>query len=254
MKVLSLGWGIQSFTLASMVAIGELEPIDVAIHSDTGYESKLTYEFAERWTEWLESHGVHVETVHGTDGTTDQIFNTSKSGYRFLKIPAFYTQDGKRSIMRRQCTTHWKIRPVRHWITKNRSKRKVEQWIGISLDERERMRISDVKFLTNRFPLVEKRMTRDMCIAWLENHGLEVPPKSACIFCPYHSEAQWAKTKSVTDDWKRAIEVDELVRNFELDKEIYLNSQLKPLAELDLDLQNENDRMEFFDCSGNCWL
>ena len=31
MKVISLGWGVQSFTLAAMVALGELEPVDYAI-------------------------------------------------------------------------------------------------------------------------------------------------------------------------------------------------------------------------------
>ena len=50
MKAISLGWGVQSFTLAAMSALGELEPVDVAIHADTTHESKLTYEFAARWT------------------------------------------------------------------------------------------------------------------------------------------------------------------------------------------------------------
>jgi len=47
MKSLSLGWGVQSFTLAAMVALGDLEPVDVAIHADTtheanGWASRLT--------------------------------------------------------------------------------------------------------------------------------------------------------------------------------------------------------------------
>ena len=50
MKVISLGWGVQSFTLAAMVALGELEPVDYAIHADTTHESILTYRFAEKWT------------------------------------------------------------------------------------------------------------------------------------------------------------------------------------------------------------
>jgi 3'-phosphoadenosine 5'-phosphosulfate sulfotransferase (PAPS reductase)/FAD synthetase len=63
MKILSLGWGVQSFTLAAMVALGELEPIDYAIHADTTHESALTYEFADRWREWLEDRGVLVVVV-----------------------------------------------------------------------------------------------------------------------------------------------------------------------------------------------
>ena len=41
MRVISLGWGVQSFTLAAMVALGELEPIDAAIHADTTHDSVL---------------------------------------------------------------------------------------------------------------------------------------------------------------------------------------------------------------------
>ena len=64
MRVISLGWGVQSFTLAAMAALGEIEPVDYVIHSDTGYESVLTYEFAESWSWWLEVQGVNVVTVN----------------------------------------------------------------------------------------------------------------------------------------------------------------------------------------------
>ena len=63
MKVLSLGWGVQSFTLAAMAALGEIEKPDVAINADTGYESVLTYEFARRWSGWLKDNGIKVVTV-----------------------------------------------------------------------------------------------------------------------------------------------------------------------------------------------
>ena len=46
MKTISLGWGVQSFTLAAMVALGDLEPVDVAIHADTTHEASGTYAFA----------------------------------------------------------------------------------------------------------------------------------------------------------------------------------------------------------------
>jgi hypothetical protein len=37
---ISLGWGVQSFTLAAMVALGELPPVDVAIHADVHFLGK----------------------------------------------------------------------------------------------------------------------------------------------------------------------------------------------------------------------
>jgi hypothetical protein len=253
-RVISLGWGVQSFTLAAMVALGELEPIDAAIHSDTGYESQLTYEFAERWTCWLESHGVKVVTVNGTNGTLEELYYTTKAGNRFLRIPAYSEKNGVGSINARQCTTNWKLAPVRRWIAANRNKQPVEQWIGISLDEIERTRSADVKYITNRFPLIEKRMTRNACMLWLERNGIEVPPKSACVFCPYHNKAQWVKTKLVPDDWRRAIEADEYIRDYEQGRKKYLSNRLVPLTELDLSTPEENGQMNFFDCSGTCWL
>ena len=63
MTYLSLGWGVQSFAIAVMVAQGDLPMIDVAIHSDTGHEAAATYAHAAKWTPWLEERGVKVVTV-----------------------------------------------------------------------------------------------------------------------------------------------------------------------------------------------
>ena len=253
-RVISLGWGVQSFTLAAMVALGELEPVDVAIHSDTGFESVLTYEFAKRWTPWLESHGVSVATVHGTNGDISEIYNPSLN-YNFLKIPAFSIgKTGKVQIGRRQCTIDWKILPQRRWLRANRKGQSIDQLVGISFDERERMRLSDVQYIQSVYPLVEKRITRFNCKQWLEAHDLEIPPKSACVFCPYHSLAQWRQTASVPADWSRAVEVDQFIHNCNPGRPQFLNAKVVPITELDLSTQEENGQMTFFDCSGTCWL
>ncbi|KKL22079.1 hypothetical protein LCGC14_2439070, partial [marine sediment metagenome] len=54
LRVLSLGWGVQSWTLAAMIALKELPPIDYAIHADTTHEMSNTYALAAKWTPWLE--------------------------------------------------------------------------------------------------------------------------------------------------------------------------------------------------------
>ena len=38
LKILSLGWGVQSWTLAAMAALGEIPKPDFAVHSDTTHE------------------------------------------------------------------------------------------------------------------------------------------------------------------------------------------------------------------------
>ena len=247
MRVLSLGWGVQSFTLAAMSALGELEPLDAAIHADTTHDSVLTYKFAAKWTPWLEARGVNVITVRADD--TDYIDRK----YNHTQIPAFNNSGG---MGKRQCTTNWKIVPVRRMIRQLSGGKPVEQWIGISLDEIQRANRSGVQYVTNRFPLVEKRITRSACVAWLEKNGLEVPPKSACVFCPYHGINNWRQTKAVDEDWQEAVRVDEEIRHVSNNGLTnYLTNKRVPLVDLDLSTPEERGQINWIDeCSGTCWL
>jgi len=247
MKVISLGWGIQSFTLAAMVALGELEPVDVAIHADTTHERTATYDFARRWTPWLEAHGVKVVTVKNT---ATELGEKNK-----VDIPAFTTDGTSLGQIRRQCTSDWKIAPMRRWLQANRNRQPVEMWLGISLDEVQRMKDSGVQYITNRWPLIEKRMSRWDCQLWLDRHGLEIPPRSACVFCPFHSRSEWRDIRdNAPTDWKRAVEVDEAIRKARPPYDLFVNVQRKPLPECDLDGEIERGQLRLWDeeCSGIC--
>jgi hypothetical protein len=248
MKIISLGWGVQSFTLAAMVALGELEPVDYAIHADTTHENNMTYDFAKRLTPWLEERGVKVVTVK------PKHTNPLDNGYGHEDVP-FYTLSilGKSGQGKRQCTTQWKIYPMRRYIRAHRNGEKVEQWIGISLDEFKRMKESDVKYITNRWPLIEKRMTRQDCATWLEKHDLEVPAKSACYFCPYHSRMEWRNIQSRGDgDWEKAVALDYLIRKAHPPYDLFLHPSRKPIEMVDFRTAEEKGQMSLWDneCSG----
>lgn len=43
LRVLSLGWGVQSWTIAAMMAEGELPMADFAVFADTKHEAAGTY-------------------------------------------------------------------------------------------------------------------------------------------------------------------------------------------------------------------
>ena len=228
-KVISLGWGVQSFTIAAMSALGELEPVDVALHSDTTWERQATYEFAAKWTPWLEERGVRVVTV--SYPKTDAIRQCGKTG---IMIPAFTTfPDGNPSgMLRRQCTQLWKIVAMRRWL-RTQGVTQADQWMGITFDEIERAKDSDVQWITHRFPLLEKRMTRQDCIIWLQAHDLPVPPKSSCVFCPYHRRVTWQEMKRANGrDWQTAVEVDEAIRNKRTGYVAYVHPDRMPLIEL----------------------
>ena len=76
------GWGVQSWTILAMVALGELGPIDAAIHADTRHESRLTYEFAARWG-WIRSVTVQEGKAGGAI-SLDWFANKIRVKYKIL--------------------------------------------------------------------------------------------------------------------------------------------------------------------------
>ena len=237
LTVLSLGWGVQSWTIAAMCALDLLPRPDLAIHADTGHEARGTYEHAKKWTPWLEERGVRVVTVHPELKDAAK-FNRDSSVS--IYIPAYTTgrdQPGKRNgQLNRQCTQYWKLRPIRAQLRRELGRRPkegdIDCWQGISMDEFTRMRNSDVKYIRNVYPLVELRMTRADCITWLRQRGLDVPPKSACVFCPYHSAKNWKSLKrSGGEDWEKALEVDRRIRNKRPGFLAYVHNARAPLEQ-----------------------
>jgi hypothetical protein len=262
LTVISLGWGVQSWTLAAMSALGELPRVDAVVHSDTGHERAATYSFADQWTPWLEAHGIKVVTARAPQ--TD-VVRTAPSGNRYTIIPALtlgeeqdvvtqwwddsaddddtwadvpiITRMRGKGQLRRQCTSRWKIEPMRAWLRAELKQRGckaepgiVEQWMGISLDEWQRARTSETAYITHRYPLLEQKLTRADCVAWLQAHDLPVPPKSACVFCPYHNQRAWEELKREDGpDWGKALRVDNLLRDIRPNHTLYLHTRRVPL-------------------------
>ncbi len=87
LRVLSLGAGVQSTTLALMAAHGEIGPMpDCAVFADTGWEPKAVYEYLD----WLRSPNVlpfPVHIVSAGDLRADLI--AGARGERWASIPAF---------------------------------------------------------------------------------------------------------------------------------------------------------------------
>ena len=202
-----------------MMALDELPRVDYAIHSDTTHERAETYAFAEEWTPWLRERGVNVATT--TAYRPDIVRRDWGQGA--VMIPAFTLSkaDASRGQVKRQCTHDWKIMPIRRFLRaelerlgRRRSRGAVECVMGISLDEWHRMRDSDVAYVVNAYPLVDLRITRQGCEEWLAAHGLPIPPKSSCTFCPFHSLAEWRSLKRAGGpDWAEAVAVDAEIRD-----------------------------------------
>lgn len=238
--VISLGAGVQSSTLLLMAAEGKFGTVPkLAIFADTGWEPRAVYEHLD----WLEAEVagrieiVRVQEMDLRDVALQDHYNP---------IPLFKAG----AIGRRQCTKVAKLYPIRHEL-REREINQAEMWIGISLDEVARMKPSGLKWIENRWPLVEKRMTRHDCLSWQEKRGNPKPPKSACVFCPYHSASIWREMKeNDPESWAQAVAFDAEVRSKRGES---VHASEKPLDEVDFSTPEDHGQLVFdAECEGMC--
>lgn len=263
MRILSLGAGVQSTTIALMAEVGEIERVDHAIFADTQSEPSAVYRHLE-WLMSVLSFPVHVVT-HGS--LQQEIFDAS-AGKRgaWGRPPLFIVNpDGSDGMTRRQCTVDYKIDPIMRKVRelvgvppRSRGPKSVvvTQLMGISLDEAHRMRDARFRWIRHEYPLVDRRMTRGSCLAWLEARGYPRPPKSACTFCPYHSDAMWAEMKeNDPESFASAVAVDTALRSgkhFMLRGQPFIHRRRIPLAEVDFSHITDQPNMFGNECGGVC--
>jgi hypothetical protein len=265
-RVISLGAGVQSTTMALMAAHGEIGPMpDHAVFADTGWEPKAVYEHLA----WLASPNVlpfKIHVVSNGNIRANILARRNTTGGRFAAIPFFTDQNGRLGIGRRQCTSEYKLTPImrdiRRSLGKGRrdriAKASAEVWIGISTDEAIRMRPARQAWMVNRHPLIEAGMSRRDCLAWLKQRGYPEPPKSSCIGCPFHSDRHWRAMKdNAPEEWADAVAVDKAIRlgNPRGMRGVeYMHSSRKPLDEVDLRTDAEAGQPDLFnnECEGIC--
>ena len=253
--IISLGAGVQSSTMALMAAEGLIEPMpDAAVFADTKAEPESVY----RWLDWLTPRlpfPVHRVTHGSLEAEETRIRISGKTGvrYRRSQIPAYL--DGGAPAFR-QCTQEYKLRPLHRKYLELADGQAVTQWIGISLDECHRMKMSGKAWLTNRYPLVyDVPTTRAQCLAWMASRGYPQPPRSACIFCPYHNDREWLRLKEKEpDEFARAVAFERRVQDV-CDQvgqsRVFLHRSLKPLDGVSFAGEHNLNLFEE-ECEGMC--
>jgi hypothetical protein len=254
LNILNLGAGVQSTTLYLMFMQGELNvKLDFAIIADTGEEPKAVYEHI-RWLQSLNGPPILVRGIGSRLGD-DLKKGENTTGQRFASIPAYTFLPGadEEGRTRRQCSKEYKIEVIERTIRRDicglqpgrripAKKFAITQYVGISLDEWGRFeRMKKRRTLGRmRAPLIERHMTRKDCLEWLAARG-SVPhevPRSACVFCPFHDDAEWLRVKAVPEDWARAVEIDEALRqegsivNRNMDAKLYVHRSCQPLVNI----------------------
>lgn len=271
-RILSLGAGVQSSTLALMAANGDTEyRLDAAIFADTQAEPADVY----RWLDWLESEiakcACPFPVLRVTKGSLTEaslrVRTSKQTGLNYLKhsIPAYMKRaNGDGGIMGRACTLDYKIIPVQQAakkiakVKRGQKTATAEIWIGISRDEAHRMKPSREVWAAHVWPLIDAGMNRKDCLAWMESRGYPKPPRSSCAYCPYHSDKEWLRLKSdepeafaaaVAYEARLQASVSQICR---LDGVPYLHSSRVPLASVDFNPSSTEPSLFGNECEGMC--
>ena len=266
---ISLGAGVQSSTMALMASVGEITPMpDFAIFADTQDEPKKVYDWLAYLTPLL-SFPVHTVTA-GKLSEASLTMREARPEYSRTNIP-FFTKNSDGSlgmVQHRSCTKLFKIDPIHRFLkkeckvgTKSKiNKKRIVQWIGISIDEFQRAKESKNWWLIHRWPLIELRYSRRDCLNWMSEHGYETPPRSACVFCPYRDNKGWRSLKRDSpDDFEKAVQFELATQKSKEgtggnDSVPYIHRKRIPLSQVDFRNDFDKGQLPLWDdeCEGMC--
>lgn len=169
-----------------------------------------------------------------------------------LLIPA-YTATGKFSTF---CSSEWKRAVNRRYLRSigYGPDNPITLWFGMSLDETDRLRVSDVDWIQNYYPLCfDVKLRRHECLLQIERFGLPKPPKSACWMCPNRDDKEWQEMKdNEPGDWQKALDFDKETRAKDKYQAIYLHDQRVPLDQVVLQPDKPRPPM-LGECADVCW-
>lgn len=208
---------------------------------------------------WLPSDAAEFERIFITGQITEEetlwglLQTEGKLIYRqqLADLRRGFTVEHK-GIITRQCTSEYKIEPIRFWIKEHvfglakgdrwPTEPAVEQVFGISFDERHRVRMPE-KWGANSYPLVDLRWSRGKAIEWARREFAgHVFPRSACIGCPYHSNDEWRNLRDGSpDEWADAVDFDVSIRQCGgMRGETFVHRDCVPLADADLSVADDS--------------
>jgi len=246
--VLSFGVGQDSIT----EFLTSWYKYDLIIFADTGNEQKETYEYLEALLREIPIEA-KAKLVILKENHLGSIYDYY---YEKKLLPMPYSN--------RQCTDKFKVRPIRQFLRGRKDSEgiftldaKFVMNICINYSEVDRARYSeskdntyktDVSYIRNRYPLIEKKITRKdekaIILRTKLGIGLGIPVKSGCKICPFTSKVGYQKMKQEhPDDYKQVVD---LIKNSTARTNSY---NLVTDETMDQFFQEENQKMKENRCS-----
>ncbi len=201
LRVFSYGGGVQSTAALVLAAQGKIDfPtfLFANVGDDSEHPATLRY-VREVALPYAERQGIRLEELRRQPqrgvykGQAETLYGRlMREGSRSLPIPLRMSETGAPGT--RSCTADFKIKVLSRRCKELGATPEAPAAVGlgISLDEFHRARTdSGEPVQVLEYPLIALRLSRQDCMNLIERAGVEVPPKSSCWFCPYHTRRYW---------------------------------------------------------------
>lgn len=183
---------------------------DLILFADTGGEMPGTYEHVLHMDGICKSWwGIGIETVRKT--YQGKFEGLEKNCLRQKMLPSL-------AYGRKACSQKYKVEPQTRALLKAMDEAgctEAVKAIGYDAGESHRQIARDhakhTKGRVERFwyPLVEWKWRRQECVEVIQRHGLPLPGKSACFFCPAMKRGEILKLKHTAPDlYARALAIE----------------------------------------------
>jgi hypothetical protein len=177
MIIVSYGGGTNSTAMLLGLIERSIRP-DVITFADTHAEKPKTYDQVKSVSAYCVEHGLPEITV------VSEPVQLEADCLRRGALPSI-------AYGFKSCSQRFKLRPQERYFNHlDQAKEvwangdKIKRCIGFDADEPHRAKEYDDPKYQNWYPLIDWDWGRDECIEAIKRHGLPLPGKSACFFCP----------------------------------------------------------------------
>jgi hypothetical protein len=247
----SCGGGRQSAGIAALIVEGKLPQPDHVCMVALEWEVRSVWPYVNRYIRpALSKLGVPFTAIPRTayDGHG---FFAGTDGLTPL-LPVYSDKSGVKSKLSEYCSGKWKRDVAVRWAAEQADWkiRGLDNWVGISADEKGRRRGQRRKWFKPVYPLLDwRRATVQECLTAVERVGWPAPPRSRCRHCPNQSDAEWMELTA--EEFDAACALEDEVRA--VDKHAYFHKKLIPLRQVQFDVTDDNGGL-FGGCtSGACY-
>ena len=249
----SCGGGRQSAGIAAFIVQGRLPKPDHIVMCGLKGEKRSTWDYVcGTIRPAMKSIGIPFTIVSSAKYATRGFFSGHDGNGPVM--PMYTNQSGQPGKLSEWCSGEWKREVAMRWAAEQPGwkDRGVDNWIGISQEEKDRRRAPRKQWLKPVYPLLDfmgKSIHVSSCLAAVESLGWPQPPRSRCIYCPNQSDAEWAEL--TPQELEKAASAEDEIRK--VDPHAFLHKQLVPLRLVVLDPKDDNGGLLGGCTSGMCY-